>query len=362
MKRTIYFAAALLALAACRQQPVPTASVECGPYTVDVIADGVYHIQDFCTENPAGETFADDGTLTHFNNCSDMYLICGSQKALLIDLSNRLDVEGAADSLRALVSERTGGLPLTITFTHNHGDHTGMLGAYVSLPARGSDEKASLLADNVDFALPRTDFEAFEPLFEEIPHSYYDDCVFDLGGRSVETFQVPGHTAGSVVFLLRGEDILFAGDAVGSGHGVWIFNSEAFGQYFHAVPQLISFIEDPARGIDTAGLKIYGGHYWQRDWLEMGELSDAAAAALRGESADSTAVCKKGSGTLAPGDELGYGYIKDMQALLDDMSRGEAYAEPSGLGRPGLDTYFRHGLAIITWSADQASAFFAPAE
>lgn len=361
MKRTILFLAAILPLVCCTTEPA-AGPVECGPYTVNEITEGVYHIQDFCSENPAGEEFAEDGTPTHFNNCSDIYLICGTEKALLIDLSNRLNVEGAADSLRALVSERIGDLPLTITFTHNHGDHTGMLGAYLSMPARGSEEKASLQVENVDFALPKTDFEALTGWFEGVPYSLYDSCVFDLGGRTVETFNVPGHTAGSVVFFLRGENILFAGDAIGSGHGVWIFNSEAFGQYYSAVPQLISFVEDPANGIDPAGLKIYGGHYWQRDWLEAGALSDAAAAALGGESSDSTAVCKKGSGTLAPDEELGYSYIQDMQALLDEMSRGEAYTEPSGLGRPGLETYFRHGLAIITWSADQAATFFAPAE
>ena len=341
-----------LAMVACGQKNIPLdPEVEVGPYTITNISSGIYHIQDYNTANPAGEEFDAEGNKTHFNNCSDMYLLVGKTDAPLVDLSNRIRwADNAEESLRSIVSDRISDKPLTITFTHNHGDHTGMMPAYVNDP-------------DVKFALPRKDFEMLVSRFPGIKYEMYDDGKkFDLGGISVTSVEVPGHTAGSMVFFIDGLNLMLSGDAIGSGHGVWIFNSEAFGQYYSAVPQLISFIEDPANGIDTASLKIYGGHYWQRDWLEAEALSDAAAAALGGESSDSTAVCKKGSGTLAPGEELGYSYIQDMQALLDEMSRGEAYTEPSGLGRPGLETYFRHGLAIITWSADQAAAFFSPVE
>ena len=69
------YAAALAAvlLAAC----VGPKDVEVGPYTVSVIEKDVYHIQDFNSSNPAGETFDADGKQTHFNNCSDIYLIVG---------------------------------------------------------------------------------------------------------------------------------------------------------------------------------------------------------------------------------------------------------------------------------------------
>ncbi|MBR4133901.1 MAG: hypothetical protein IKU04_05190, partial [Bacteroidales bacterium] len=40
--------------------------VEVGPYTVSVIEDNVYHIQDYNAANPAGETFDAEGNKTHF--------------------------------------------------------------------------------------------------------------------------------------------------------------------------------------------------------------------------------------------------------------------------------------------------------
>ena len=302
-------AMAILLLASCTPK-----DVELGPYTVSVIGKNVYHIQDFNSENPAGETFDSDGKLTHFNNCSDIYLVVGKKEALLIDLSNPVNwAENAAESLRKIVADRTKGKPLTVTFTHNHGDHTGMLPAFVEDP-------------EVRFALPEIDFERFADRFPEAQTRFFGEGeVFDLGGMEVEAIAVPGHTDGSMVYLLQGQDLLFTGDAVGSGHGVWIFNEEGFNNYVSAVPHLLEALEE--RGVSDK-LKIYGGHYWQKDWLG-----------------------------LPKGTELGMGYLNDMKALLDEMEAGTAATEPSNLGRPGLDTYFRHGNAIVTWSAEQAEKY-----
>ena len=95
IKRTLLLALGLV-LAACTPK-----DVEVGPYTVSVIGKNVYHIQDYNHENPSGETFDADGKLTHFNNCSDIYLVVGAKEALLIDLSNPVTwaaITGIGDS------------------------------------------------------------------------------------------------------------------------------------------------------------------------------------------------------------------------------------------------------------------------
>ena len=224
MKKHTLFLSLALAVVACAGPK----DVEVGPYTVSVIGKNVYHIQDYNSENPAGEDFDADGKLTHFNNCSDIYLVVGEKEALLIDLSNPVTwADNAAESLRSLVAERTKGKPLTITFTHNHGDHTGMLPAYVEDP-------------EVRFALPEADFDRLVARFPEDRYSFINEGdVFDLGGVLVEALEVPGHTAGSMVYLLPAQNLLFTGDAIGSGHGVWIFNGNGFNEYVSAVPHLI---------------------------------------------------------------------------------------------------------------------------
>jgi glyoxylase-like metal-dependent hydrolase (beta-lactamase superfamily II) len=317
MKKAFSCIAAIMTIISLVSCTGKVADVEVGPYTVSVIEKNVYHIQDYNSTNPAGEAFDADGNKTHFNNCSDMYLIVGKKEALLIDLSNNIRwADNAVESLRQLVAGRTEGKPLTITFTNNHGDHVGMMGAYVNDP-------------EVDFALPEKDFTRMAARFPEGQYSFINEgYVFDLGGMSIATVEVPGHTDGSVVFYMPEHDLLFSGDAIGSGHGVWIFNTASYIKYAEAVPHLVSWLENPENGADIEKMRIYGGHYWQRDWLpELGE------------------------------NEMGIQYIEDMQILLDEIEVGTAATEPSNLGRQGLDTYFRHGSAIIVWSAEQAQAY-----
>lgn len=291
-------------------------TLELGPYTISVIDSDVYHIQDFNSDYPGGEYFDEEGNLTHFNNCSDIYLIVGEERALLIDLSNKITwADNADESLRQIVADRIGDKPLTITFTHNHGDHTGMLPAFID--------------EDVHFALPQKDFAEIATRFNKDNYSFFNEGeVFDLGGKQVEAIAVPGHTAGSMVFYLHGNNILFTGDAIGSGHGVWIFNEDGFYNYLSAVPHLVAWIKDPEHKVNPYELRIYGGHYWQRDWLT--ELGD---------------------------QEMGMDYLCDMQELLNRMEKGEADKTPSGLDHPVLDTYFRYGSAILVWNAEQAERF-----
>ena len=315
MKRVIISIMAVIAaicLASCS-----SGIKEVGPYTVSVIEDGVYHIQDYNSSNPAGEAFDTEGNKTHFNNCSDIYLIVGKERALLIDLSNNIRwADNAAESLRQIVAERTEGKELIISFTHNHGDHIGMIHAYIDDP-------------DVHFALPETDFQHLVTRFPVADYSFINEGhVFDLGDAEIEVIEVPGHTDGSVVFYMHGNNILFSGDAIGSGHGVWIFNTDAFTKYAAAVPHLIGWIENPENDVNAEKLRIYGGHYWQRDWLP--ELGDK---------------------------EMGMTYLRDMQQLVNEISEGTASTEPSGLDHPTLDTYFRHGTAIVVWNAGQAKQY-----
>src|SRR5262245_14576722 len=108
---------------------------EQGPYTVHPIIPGVMRIEDSNRANPAGVQLDAQGNRKGFNNCSDMYLIVGSERALLIDLSNFITWDSTAvASLQALVREEIGTRKLLVAVTHYHGDHTGMLPAFKDNP------------------------------------------------------------------------------------------------------------------------------------------------------------------------------------------------------------------------------------
>ena len=169
-----------------------------GPYTVTVLADGVYHIEDANDSNPAGLHLDENGETTGMNNCSDMYLVVGKDKALLIDLSNAITWDSTAtESLRSLVFERVGPSKLYVTVTHRHGDHLGMLPAFVD------DPKAN-------FWIPEAEFDGMDVFPEDRTTYFSEGESFDLGGGLlINTLEVPGHTAHSTIFFFIAETLVW---------------------------------------------------------------------------------------------------------------------------------------------------------
>lgn len=283
-----------------------------GPYTVYVLSAGVYRIEDANGSNPAGMDAGDDGQIVRMNNCSDMYLVIGRERALLIDLSNPVKWDDTAtESLRALVYERAGERELLITVTHNHGDHLGMFQAFADDPKAG-------------FWIPEDEFSE-KKIFPEGRTVYFpEQASLDLGGDIViDTLEVPGHTTHSTLFSLRGRNMVFTGDAIGSGSGVWLFNYDSFFAYRDGIDILIVFLENPANHIDPEKLEIHGGHDWQRGRL------------------------KKLTGR----------YVYDMRTLIEKIGSGIAESEPMSAPIPFLDTNFKYGTATITWNKAAAEKY-----
>jgi glyoxylase-like metal-dependent hydrolase (beta-lactamase superfamily II) len=132
-----------------------------------------------------------------------MYLILGSQKALLVDAGL-----GNGD-LRGYVESFAGGLPLEVVITHGHPDHIAKMGQF--------QQDRDVYMNLVD--LPRV--ESFVERFHfDIDLARIKDLregfVFDLGDRRFRVYEVPGHSLGSIVLLDEANGDLFAGDAVGS--------------------------------------------------------------------------------------------------------------------------------------------------
>lgn len=284
---------------------------EVGPYTVHPLIPGVVRIEDANASNPSGIHRDADGKVTGFNNCSDMYLIVGRDRALLIDLSNPIKwhPEPAA-SLRAVVAAEIGARPLHIAVTHFHGDHTGMLPAFQDDPA-------------VTFWIQTDEFKGREifPADRTVPIG--GDASLDLGGGViVDARKIPGHTDHSTAYFLRGRNLLFSGDGLGSGNGVWIFSADGFAKYRATIDRLITYIRDPANGVDESRLLVFGAHYWQKREKE----------------------------------KLTMQYILDMQTLIAAIKAGTAREEKVTFG-PYLNTNFIAGEATITWNKADAERF-----
>lgn len=308
MKRKVCCLLVLLTVSWCSWSQ----TIEKGPYTVYTIGEGVWHIEDANSSRPAGLKTDQDGKVLSMNNCSDMYLVAGTNKALLIDLSNFIKWDTTAvESLRSVISERIGNKELHITVTHKHGDHLGML------PAFKDDPK-------VKFWIPEAEFRGMDLFPKERTTFFPENASLDLGGGYlITTTEVPGHTGHGTLFFIKGRDLVFTGDALGSGSGVWIFNNESFITYAKSIENLIKYLEDPANLINLEKLVLYGGHYWQRGTQE----------------------------------KLTARYVYDMKTLTEKIKQGTSEEIPVSNQFKYLDTNFKYGTATITWNKKDASKY-----
>ena len=308
MKRKVCFLLVLLSIGCYSWSQ----TIEKGPYTVYVIGEGVWHIEDANSSRPAGLKTDKDGKVLSMNNCSDMYLVTGTKKALLIDLSNFIKWDTTAvESLRSVVSEMIGNNELYISVTHKHGDHLGML------PAFKDDPK-------VKFWIPEAEFRGMDIFPEERTTFFPENASLDLGGGYlITTTEVPGHTDHGTLFFIKGRDLVFTGDALGSGSGVWIFNYDSFITYAGSIGKLIRYLEDPANLIDLEKLVLYGGHYWQRGTQE----------------------------------KLTARYVYDMKTLTEKIKQGTSEQIPVSNQFKYLDTNFKYCTATITWNKEDAAKY-----
>ncbi|GHU98028.1 MBL fold metallo-hydrolase [Spirochaetia bacterium] len=149
------------------------------------------------------------------------YLLVGRERALLIDTA-------FADDAFTGAVKRLCPLPLDVAITHAHLDHIGN--------AHHFDRVFMSAKDRGVFAL-HSDRAYLEGLLSTIPKAarfllrkklgaildthpelktipYAENHRFDLGGRTIEVIETPGHSAGSICLLERDRRRLYSGDTV----------------------------------------------------------------------------------------------------------------------------------------------------
>lgn len=145
----------------------------------------------------------DTWIINFMNGSQNMYLLEGSERALLIDTG------WGAGNLRACVEKLTA-KPVTVALTHGHLDHSGGCGEWESALMLPGTEKDLRTCCRLPFdvsKLPHPDFE----------HKLVKDGdVIDLGGRTVELMDISAHSNGSLAFLDRKNGYLFVGDELES--------------------------------------------------------------------------------------------------------------------------------------------------
>ena len=128
-----------------------------------------------------------------------MYIIEGTQKAMLIDTGTK------CEKLDEVISQITK-KPLIVMVTHIHPDHAGNIKYFDQIYFHPGDT-----------VLMRMMKVAYNGKINFVK----DGEKFDLGGTTIEVLHTPGHTPGSIVLLDRKAGNCYSGDAFGSGQ-VWM--------------------------------------------------------------------------------------------------------------------------------------------
>jgi glyoxylase-like metal-dependent hydrolase (beta-lactamase superfamily II) len=129
---------------------------------------------------------------------TSIYVLIGESKALVIDAGTTMT--NLTASIRRVTDK-----PFELALTHGHIDHTGAIHEFDHLYMHEADRY--MIPDYMGRIVPIK--EGFK---------------FDLGNRTIEVIELPGHSYGSVAFLDTENKMLITGDAIGSKH-CWVFIS-----------------------------------------------------------------------------------------------------------------------------------------
>jgi glyoxylase-like metal-dependent hydrolase (beta-lactamase superfamily II) len=126
------------------------------------------------------------------------YLIVGREKAVLVDA-------GLGASELKEYAQQLAGVPVMLVLSHGHFDHTGAVNEFEDVWIHPED--ALILGKNIIKFLPSRKITA------KI-HYLMEGDELSLGDRTLQVYNIKGHTAGSIVLYDQKTKTLISGDSV----------------------------------------------------------------------------------------------------------------------------------------------------
>ncbi len=195
------------------------------------------------------EKFNDKITIIRSISGELMYLVEGEEKAILVD--TYVGLGSIKEFVESLTSK-----PYEVILTHGHVDHAmgapefdkvymnrkdiDLYKAQCSLEERKGyigallGEKSNDISDD-EYVVSNPDYK-----FDELN----EGMIFHLGNLTIEVFEVPGHTRGSVAFLVKEDNVLILGDACNNSTFLFSEYSSSVEDYKSSISNLLSKINN----------------------------------------------------------------------------------------------------------------------
>ncbi len=263
---------------------------EAGAWKVEAVKgkENVYHMDEETEALPGGANDADG----NMNNPSSIYFVVGETEVLIVDGGNPSGVGSQKEAdAKMIVEAMVGEKDAYFAFTHNHGDHVGLVlnetvaeninvkGVYV-----GSEDNSGYLGP----AIAKYDVT-------NLGSGEGETMEFTVGGRTYQVVEAHAHTEGSVCFVDVENEVVFTGDSVGSGFvwALWETGPNPLGVLEAAVTELQGYVGQ------MASPRILAGHRWQQFWENNPQRPN----------------------------EMSIQYLNDMNAVLSGLQNGTAKKE-----------------------------------
>ena len=163
------------------------------------------------------------------------YLVIGEHRSCVID--TMMGYNDLRKAVRGITDK-----PLVVVNTHGHPDHiygnVYFEEAYMNL---NDEQVAARYIDDPEFQEDCRKRGLSMPPFQDI----HGGDVIDLGGKTLEVYDLPGHTPGGILLLLKEDRILFTGDSI--NHHLWMQLPECLSmRAFLAELDKVMFLEEKA--------------------------------------------------------------------------------------------------------------------
>lgn len=176
-------------------------------------------------------TFSLDGGTWNVDN--NVWVVGDDEECLIID---------SAHDAKSIIARVQGRRVKAILLTHAHNDHIGV---------------ARQVADavNTRIYLHPDDLILWGQVYPDAEPDHYlaDHDVFDISGTALRVLHTPGHSPGSVCFLLEDEGTVFSGDTLFKG------GPGATGRSYSDFPTIIDSIQKRLLTLDPSTI-VHTGH------------------------------------------------------------------------------------------------------
>lgn len=189
--------------------------------------------------------------LMNDNNESTGYIVVGTEKAAVID--TMYGYENIYDVVRTVTD-----LPLVVLNTHGHIDHVSGDCFFDEVYINQKDaELAQSTFRNRTYNKMKKKYNVKDAKFKWMQ----EGDVFDLGGITLEIYEVAGHTPGGVCILDREDRILFTGDSINRHCWMQLEESTSLETFYESLDRLSflngsydTILSGHTQGCDTASL------------------------------------------------------------------------------------------------------------